>query len=274
MAQQFPQDFSSFEQASPPPAPPSRRHSGLISAAALLVLILAIAVILNESLLKIHHIAVIGNEKVSWDEVVTAAGLKGSVGYFTVNEARIASGIESNRYLIFERLEKQFPDSLTIYVKERVPTVFVSEMGAVYVLDSEGMVLERREQNQNSDELLGKALNEQMIIVTGLKPKDLRVGRVMTAGSTNHMKAYRELLSELKQQSFSSQVSELNITDPESLYLITTDGYTAHLGDLTDLRAKIGTVRAVVDKLREMEKKGGMLEASIPGEAIYTPATP
>lgn len=274
MAQQFPQDFSSFEQASPSPSPPSRRHSGLISAAALLVLILAIAVILNESLLKIHHIAVIGNEKVSWDEVVTAAGLKGSVGYFTVNERKIASGIESNRYLIFERLEKQFPDSLTIYVKERVPTVFVSEMGAVYVLDSAGMVLERREQNQNSDELLGRALNEQMIIVTGLKPKDLRVGRVMTAGSSNHMEAYRELLSELALQGFSSQVSELNITDPDSLYLITTDGYTAHLGNLTDLRAKIGTVRAVVDKLREMEKKGGMLEASIPGEAIYTPAIP
>ncbi|MDO5328145.1 MAG: FtsQ-type POTRA domain-containing protein [Clostridia bacterium] len=272
MAQQFPQDFSSFQQAAPPP--PTRKHSGIISVVAVLVLILAILVILNESLLKIHNIAVVGNQRVTWNEVIEAAGLKRTTGYFTVNEADIAAGIESNRYLIFERLEKHFPDSLTLYVRERVPRVYVSEMGAVYALDDEGMVLERKEQGQNGEDLFKTAANESMIVVTGLKPKDLRVGHVMTAGSTNHMNAYRELLTELKLQGFSGQVSELNITDPDSLYLVTTDGYTAHLGDLSNLRAKIGTVRAVVAKLREMEKKGGMLEASKPGEAIYTPANP
>ena len=66
----------------------------------------------------------------------------------------------------------------------------------------------------------------------------------------------------------------MNVTNPESLYLVTRDGYTAHLGDLSELRAKIGTVRAVVYRLREMGQVGGRLEASIPGEVIYTPASP
>jgi cell division protein FtsQ len=123
MAQQFPQDFSSFQQAAPPP--PTRKHSGIISVVAVLVLILAILVILNESLLKIHNIAVVGNQRVTWNEVIEAAGLKRTTGYFTVNEADITAGIESNRYLIFERLEKHFPDSLTLYVRERVPRVYV-----------------------------------------------------------------------------------------------------------------------------------------------------
>lgn len=272
MAQQFPQDFSSFEQASPPP--PARKHSGLITVAATLVLLLAIAVILNESVFKIRGIAVVGNEKVTWNEVIAAAGLEHSVGYFSVNETRIAEGINSNRYLIYERIEKNFPNSLTIYVRERRPAVFVSEMGAAYVLASDGMVLERGEQPQNTQTFIDQAIDQHMIIVTGMKPKDLRVGRIVTAGSTDHMKAYLSLLSEVTLQGWSWEISELNITDPESIYLITVDGYTAHLGDLTDLRAKIGTVRAVVAKLREMGKTGGMLEASIPGEAVYTPATP
>ncbi|MBQ6256439.1 MAG: hypothetical protein IJJ60_07615, partial [Clostridia bacterium] len=87
-------------------------------------------------------------------------------------------------------------------------------------------------------------------------------------------KAYAALFEELEKQGWLSQVSELNFGDPESIYLVTRDGYSARIGDTTRLRAKIGTVRAVVAKLREMGKTGGMLEASIPGEAIYTPPMP
>ena len=86
------------------------------------------------------------------------------------------------------------------------------------------------------------------------------------------MDAYELLMEEIFLQGFSDQVSELNLSNPDSLYLITTDGYTAHLGDMTEMRAKIGTVRAVVAKLREMGKEGGVIEASVPAVATYTPS--
>ena len=143
----------------------------------------------------------------------------------------------------------------------------MQEMGADYFLDSVGMVLERGSLPENT------GAPENMIVVTGLKPKELRVGQIMTTGTADQLRAYRMLLEELEQQDFLSQISELNITDPDSIYLVTRDGYSARLGDLSSLRAKIGTVRAVVAKLREMEKTGGMLEASIPAEVIYTPPT-
>ena len=263
MEQQYPQDISSL-----PPAPPPRKRSGVITVVLTLILVLAVAVILNESMLKIRTVAVVGNRTVTWEQAILAAGLDRPVGYFTVSEKKIMQGIESNRYLIFERMEKHFPNGITIYVHERVPVARVQEMGANYYLDKEGMVLERGSLPENS---VGE---DAIIVVTGLKPKELRVGRMMTAGTSGHMSAYRELLEELEQQGFLSQISELNITDPESIYLVTRDGYSAHLGSIDSLRAKIGTVRAVVAKLREMGKNGGMLEASIPAEAIYTPPSP
>ena len=186
MEQQYQQDFSSL-----PPTPPPRKRSGVITVALVLVLVLAVAVILNESLLKIRMVAVVGNYSVAWEEVILAAGLDKPVGYFTVSEKKIAAGINSNRYLIFEQLEKHFPNSLTIYVKERVPVARVQEMGADYYLDREGMVLERGSLRGSS------AGEDEIIVVTGLKPKELRVGRMMTAGTTDHLKAYRELLEEL-----------------------------------------------------------------------------
>ena len=263
MTQQYPQDYSSI-----PSAPPPRKRYGLISAVCVLIVALAAAVILNESALQVREVAVEGISAVTWEEVILAAGLDKPIGYFMVSEEKIASGINSHRYLIYERMEKTFPKRLTLYVRERVPVARVQEMGADYFLDSEGMVLERGSLRANSGNL------DDMIVVTGLKPKELRVGQFMTAGTADHMKAYRTLLEELQKQDFLSQISELNITDPESIYLVTRDGYSAHLGDLTSLRAKIGIVRAVVAKLREMGKSGGMLEASTPAEAIYTPPNP
>ncbi len=264
MEQQYPQDVSSY----PPAPPPPRKRSGVITAVCVLVLVLAVSVILNESLLRIHWVRVQGISIVSWAEAVQAAGLDKPVGYFTVSEKKVAAGVNSHRYLIFERMEKQFPDTITIYVKERSPVARVQEMGTNYYLDDQGMVLEKSLLRVNSGS------PDDMVVVTGLKPKELRVGRVIVAGTSEHMKAYEALFEELQLQGWLSQISELNITDPESIYLVTRDGYSAHLGDLSSLRAKIGTVRAVVAKLREMGKTGGMLEASVPAEAIYTPPNP
>ncbi len=261
----LPEYDSYLPESHPSAPPPSRWKYGLIAAAAVLLVFGAITVLLNETLFRIKKASVIGNSVRTWAEVVDIAGINGGLSYFTLNESVIADRINNDRYLIYERMEKHFPDSVTIYVRERQPVVGVQEMSATYLLAADGMVLERKNK-------LEVYIN--MIMVTGLKPKDLHVGRVVTPGSEAIMDAYLQLLEEISLQGFTDEVSELNLEDPDSLYLITRDGFTAHLGDLTDLRAKIGTVRAVVAKLREMGKTKGMIEATVPGEATYSPPTP
>lgn len=244
------------------PLPPTRKRTGVVTLILTLVLILAAAILVNESVLRIRRVGVIGNARFTWEQVVEAAGLQGGATYFTLNEEKIAAGINANRYLVFEKMEKQFPDSVILYVRERQPRVNVQVMGVAYQMDEDGMVLER----------LGNVQPDNgLVTVTGLQTREIRVGSVIVTITAQQMSAYRDLIGEVIAQGFAGQVSELNLANPESLYLITTDGYTAHLGDASDLRAKIGTVRAVVEKLREMGKRGGMLEASVPAVATYMP---
>ena len=113
-----------------------------------------------------------------------------------------------------------------------------------------------------------------LMFATGLKPKDMRVGQLMQAGTAGQTEAFKALVREVILQGITGEVSELNLADPENLYLITTDKFTAHLGSANDLRAKIGTVRAVIAYLRGVGSDGGMLEADIPGEVVYSPLTP
>lgn len=265
MSQSLPPEFMPFEPLGEPTPPPVRKRAGVITLLLTLALVLAVAVLLNESVLKVRHVAVVGNQSIPWEDVVAAAGLSRAKGFFSLNEKEIAAGINANRYLVFERMEKQFPDGVTLYVRERVPVANVQVMGTFYQLDREGMVLER---------MTAAKPNDGLLIVTGFQAKDVRVGRIAVPATADHLDAYLKLMEEISLQGFADQVSELNLSDPDSLYLVTRDGYTAHLGDRTALRAKIGTVRAVVAKLREMGKTGGMLEASIPAEATYTPMGP
>ena len=242
--------------------PPTRKRTGVWTLVLTLVVILAAAVLVNESLLQIRNIGVVGNSKITWDEIVTDAGLKKRTSFFTLNEKKIAAGINQNRYLVYEKMEKHFPDSIVLYVKERLPRANVQVMGVTYQMDEEGRILERLGNVQPSGDL---------ITVTGFQTREIRVGSPIVATMASQMDAYEGLMQEVILQGFSDQVSELNLSNPDSLYLITKDGYTAHLGDGTELRAKIGTVRAVVAKLREMRRNGGMLEASVPGVATYMP---
>lgn len=266
MSQPLPPDFSPFgpmrEEQLNQPLPPARKRTGVVTLVLTLVLVLAVCVLVNESLLRIRSVGVVGNQRYSWDDVVTAAGLKSRVSYLTLNEKKIAAGINANRYLVFEKMEKHFPDSVVLYVRERQPRANVQVMGVTYQMDEEGMILERLGNVQPASDL---------ITVTGFQTREIRVGSVIVATMEKQMEAYRGLMQEVILQGFSPQISELNLSNPDSLYLITVDGYTAHLGDAADLRAKIGTVRAVVQKLREMGKTGGMLEASVPAVATYMP---
>jgi len=244
------------------PPPPTKKRSGVQTLILSLLLIIAVILILNASVFRIRNLAVVGNETFTWEQIVRQAGLEGSVGYFSLNEEKIRENINANRYLVYEGMEKQFPSSMILYIRERKACADMQVMGVSYRLDGEGMVLERDGAVQPSGD---------RILITGFQAREIKVGKIIVPGITSQMKIYLELMSELQLQQYMDQVSELNLTDPESLYLITTDGYTAHLGDGTNLRAKIGTVRGVVAKLREMNRRGGVIEASVPGEATYTP---
>ena len=260
MSQQLPPDFAPF-RSMPQTPPQNNKRAGVRMLILTLILICAVAVLLNESVLQIRNVAVVGNQDILWEEIVRAAGLDKKISYFAVNENRIREGINANRYLVFEKLTKEFPGSLTLYVKERRPAANVQVMGVMYLLDADGMVLERLGSTQPDGTL---------ITVTGFQAKEVRLGHQIIPGTQAQLEVYMDLMDEIQLQNYQDQVSELNLSNPDSLYLVTVDGYTAHLGDATQLRAKLGTLRGVVAKLREMGKYGGVLDVTVPEVATYT----
>lgn len=226
----------------------------------ILLIFVSLAFILRGLLFTIRNVKVHGISQVSWQDVAISAGLGPASNYFNLDEERIREGINSNRYLIYQKMEKVFPNTLVLYVRERQPSARINYIGIAYIMADDGMILERTKDLTKFTDLM---------TVSGMAIGDIRVGNVLPLST--QVDVCVNIIRELDQQNFLSQIKDLNVANPASIYMTSIDGYSIHIGDAKDLQAKIGTVRAVLQALRKGGYPIGVIEATVPGEATYRP---
>ena len=226
------------------------------------VVLLILAFLFFFSWTRIRTVQVDGLNTIAPETVLRLAGLDRGATYFGVREDRIRTGIESNRYLAYEGMEKIWPDMLYIKVFERERVADFLFMGVQYTLAEDAMVLESTTNISAS----GSGMR-----ISGLSIRDIRVGAQVICQDEAQLEALLDIMLELKLQDVRNSVEEINLTNMDSIYLLSKDGYTANIGTADDLRAKIGTVRAVTAELKRRGLSGGTIDATVPGQAAYRP---
>ena len=244
------------------PRRPAKR--GLYTLIAVLVMLTVAAIFVRDQVFKIRDVEIRSVQNISQEEVMRLSGITANTSYFGLNEEKIRAGIESNRYLRFESMEKVWPNGVILNIQERQPCINVLNAGIQYVVASDGMVLEA---------YASLRLDNGCIKTTGLNIRDIRVGSQVVCYNSEQLDAMLNIVAELDAQGCMNEIAEMNLSMLDSIYLVTTDSYVANIGDAQQLRPMIGTVRAVVTELRNRGLKGGMIEATVPGEASYRPVS-
>ncbi|MHC1785517.1 MAG: cell division protein FtsQ/DivIB [Christensenellales bacterium] len=246
------------------PEAPKERSPGskmLILACTILIVVSA-AFILRGFVFTIKNVRVIGISSVSWQEVALSAGLSPASHYFNLDEAQIRKGINGNRYLVFQGMEKVFPNTLVLRVKERRPLARINYIGIAYIMADDGIILEKTKD-------LGKYAS--LMTISGLAIRDIHLGAQPLSTRSFQVDACISVAGELQAQGFDSQITDVNVAEPASIYMTSNDSFSIHLGDSRDLRAKIGTARAVLQACRAAGYRRGVIEATVPGFATYRP---
>ena len=244
------------------PAPPEKSGRTWVKTALWLMLMLLAALVLcHVTILKITTITVVGNVKVARDEVIRLAGLNRPVSALNIRESDVRDGIDSHVRLTYEKMEHQGLNHLVIYVSERIAVAEMSAQDGQYILDEEGVVLEKTE----------KAYLNGLTLLTGLQFKRVQVGEKVTPVNREQLEAYTAVMQEMRLQGCDEVFAEFNVTHLDHLYLISEDGYVIDLGDKTDMRAKLFTLRGVLDTVRRDNYKVGSIDCTVPGYAVYSP---
>lgn len=240
-----------------------RKNHVLRNVLIFLLVSLAVGLVIRGTVFTVRAAQVSGNVRMSDEAILQEAGVSLGMNMFELNESDVARRINANRYLSFEKLRMDWPDGVTLFVTERVPSAYVKAYGMLYTLAGDGKVLE-----ESGDIDAALALPE----VRGLQEGSVTVGRKIVSESSARLRAYTALIEEMSLQGCLEQISVLNLADVDNILLVTTDGYTVQLGEQTDLRAKIGAMRAVRLKLIELGKEKGTINvADDPVHPTYMP---
>lgn len=235
------------------PAVKPRKNHVLRGLLMFLAVAFGVGLLVRSVLFSVRAVQVSGNVNMTQEQVLSVAGIALGENMFELDENEIARRINANHYLSFEKLRLDWPDGVTLFVRERVPCAYANAYGMLYILADDGTVLE----DSNDIDVL-----PDLPLVQGFREGDVVVGRKIAPDSSEKLAAYTELIAELQIQECLDQISVLNISDVDNIFLVTTDRYTVQIGECSDIRAKVGAMRAVVDKLREMGNEEGTIDVS------------
>lgn len=115
------------------------------------LLLLALAVtagaVLGERILTeriyVGEISVSGNYHLDKDEIVKSAGTKKGEALMKIDLEATAGNIRKNPWIKSVTLKKQFPHTFLINVEEAVPAALLSIKNQVYLIDKDGVILEK-----------------------------------------------------------------------------------------------------------------------------------
>jgi len=241
-----------------------RAHSRAVTTRVILTLaILVLAIIILQSVVfRLTKVCVYGNVTKTPQQVAAESGLVKSLNMFAISEDEIRKNLSSDHTIVFKGLQKEYPNTIHLYISERIPVASLQWLGLLYTVDAEGVVIS--ESNTT-------ALPQGMPSVNGLEVASIQVGQTLTARNKEQLSAFCDIMSELELQQYRSQISEINLSDTENLFLQMCNGISVRLGTRQYMRAKIGAIRTDIPYLEQLGKTGGVLDVSTPEDAKYSP---
>ena len=237
-----------------------RSNRWMIRLVAFLVIVSVALIFLQVVIFRLKTVYVIGNSSLTSDYIVSRSGLVKGENIFSVSEDSVLDHLEDDHWIILEHFYKQYPNEIYLFVDEREIVSSMQWLGIEYTLDIDGMVLE-----EYSDmNFTGNAP-----VVYGFKVTNASVGDYLSVRSDAQLVAYSSIVSELTIQRYAGHVVSINVSEPDSLSLLTTDGITVQLGNSDYMRAKIGAMRTDIAYLQQLGETSGVLDVSLPEDGKF-----
>lgn len=206
--------------------------------------LLAVAIICTGVLLaltvffKINTVKITGAKVYANTQIIEQGGIETGKSLFSITEEELNEILPKRLpYIKSVKLIRKLPDTLTIEVTAtRESAAFVSGSGYVLV-DDTAKVLDTN----------ASMLRENVAIVSGVQPKNIVEGEIISLGKTDIDEDFKIVLSTLEKSDFSG-VTEIVLTDKGEFKLIYEDRITIKLGTMENLSTKLQRAKAAIDK--------------------------
>ena len=243
-----------------------RRGNRLWMPLLLVFLALAAAVIVRYVIV-VRGIQVVGNRSIPKETVIELSGIHLGDSYLLISTSELRSRLEANRYIEYLGRDYNYKGTLTLRIHERTGMGTVNVLGLYYVLDDTGMILECTGV-ERAEGISGPAIN-------GLRVNEgfrMTIGESIPVRDNYQLEQMRSALHALYEANMLARVTELNLENPDNLYLMTREGARIILGDDSNMLVKLLIAREVLSIRKEQGGLyGSLIDVSSGSDAHFIP---
>lgn len=227
----------------------------------ILILVLIGSVMFLTPLFNIQNVKILGNEKVSTEQIQTVTSGLYAQNLFRINIKQVQSSLQSFSYLKTIKINRiLYPPGLKVTVSEASPVAMVAANGAYALLDDGGKVLE-----------IVADKPARILEVTGVNASSCTVGSKLAIDETSKFDIILLCIQEFVGAEILDKVSILSVAD-ENMVTFTYDNRLEVIcGSTNDLSKKTALFKEAVMSNRMAANARGTMDLSTTGKAIYTP---
>lgn len=211
--------------------------------------------------LKIKTIEVAGDVSFPKDEIAQISGIKVDSQIWLANIEKAKKNIQENPYIKVESIKRQYPDKILITVSQRKEVAAISYQNLSVIIDGEGYVLS----------IGARAQLDGLLLVTGMHSTGYSLNQKLGQDTDFYGNTLISIITALRDKNLLERIAELDMSNPLSIVMKTTDGVDVLLGQAEDLSVKLDHMAIVLPELMKLGyATSGTLDLSAKGDPVYS----
>ena len=208
------------------------------------ILLLSVYLFLHSSIFNLTQIEVIGNDKVTSEEVIALSGLAPGMNIFGIDEVIVAKSIEVHPLVKSAVIERKPPHTVMINLTERQIWAIIPYNDIFLCIDDVGVCF---------DKLNYTPIDNDLIITLDLLPERVVLGQAVSPQAIEMIKQVWQALPASEQQ----MISDIHYQSQDAaIKIYTIKGTEVRFGNIERFDEKVKTFAQVIQMENDLEQQG------------------
>ena len=204
-----------------------------------ILFVAALVLLLSSRIFDIKEINVNGISKLTKEEVISISQIPINTNIFALNKLKAKYRLLENSYIEDVYIKREYPSTITINIKEKVPTFMIQFANSYIYLNNQGYMLEVYTEALPLPTLLG--------IKTDLS--NVKPGKRLDVEDLKKFNKLIQIMDISRNFELDTLITRIDITDTSNYTVyIDSEGKTVYLGDAVDLNTKILHLKEILNQ--------------------------
>ena len=204
-----------------------------------ILFVAALVLLLSSRIFDIKEINVNGISKLTKEEVISISQIPINTNIFALNKLKAKYRLLENSYIEDVYIKREYPSTITINIKEKVPTFMIQFANSYIYLNNQGYMLEVSTEALPLPTLLG--------IKTDLS--NVKPGKRLDVEDLKKFNKLIQIMDISRNFELDTLITRIDITDTSNYTVyIDSEGKTVYLGDAVDLNTKILHLKEILNQ--------------------------